>query len=78
MFFYKVIRKRASIMIHNNAVIRNRNNQQTKEKRKFFVLEDDLNRELHEVAQAKYQSDSQFIRESVRRNIIEYRKAFSL
>ena len=64
-------------MIYNNAVIRNRNNQ-TKEKRKFFVLEDDLNRELHEVAQAKYQSDSQFIRESVRRNIIEYRKAFSL
>ena len=63
-------------MIYNNAVIRNRNNQ-TKEKRKVFVLEDDLNRELHEVAQAKYQSDSQFIRESVRRNIIEYRKAFS-
>ena len=63
-------------MIYNNAVIRNRNNQ-TKEKRKFFVLEDDLNRELHEVAQAKYQSDSQFIRESVRRNIIEYRKSFS-
>lgn len=61
----------------NNAAIRNHKNPPTKDQRMFFVLENDLKQELREVAQANYVSESQFVRESVRRNIIAYKKALS-
>ena len=65
-------------MRYNNAVIRNRNNPRPKDQRMFFVLEADLKNDLREIAQANFVSESQFVRESVRRNIITYKKALSL
>jgi len=61
----------------NSSVIRNHKNSTIKDQRMFFVLENDLKQELREVAQANYVSESQFVRESVRRNIIAYKKALS-
>ena len=65
-------------MKYNNAVIRNRSNPTTKDQRMFFVLEADLKNDLREIAQANFVSESQFVRESVRRNITAYKKALSL
>ena len=65
-------------MRYNNAVIRNRNNPRPKDQRMFFVLEADLKNDLREIAQANFVSESQFVRESVRRNISAYKKALSL
>lgn len=56
----------------NNAVIRN--HSRTKDQRMFFVLEEELKDAIREIAQANYVSESQFVRESVRRNINSYRK----
>ena len=64
-------------MSYNNAVIRNRKTK-NKEQRIHFVLEDDLRNELVDVATANYVSVSQFVRESVRRNINAYKKASAL
>ena len=64
-------------MTYNNAAIRNRKNT-TKDERMFFVLETDLKNQLREVAKANFISESQFVRESVRRNINAYRKTASL
>lgn len=63
-------------MTYNNAVIRSRKNS-NKDKRMFFVLESDLKNDLREIAQANFVSESQFIQESVRRNINVYRKAIA-
>lgn len=71
------IEKRLSPMPINNIAIRNHKNTPTKDQRMFFVLENDLKQELREVAQANYVSESQFVRESVRRNITAYKKALS-
>jgi len=65
-------------MTYNNAVIRNRRQTKTKDERMFFVLESDLKRDLREIAQANFMSESHFVRESVRRNINAYRKALSV
>ena len=65
-------------MTYTNAVIRNRNNPTTKDQRMFFVLEADLKNDLREIAQANFVSESQFVRESVRRNINLYKKATNL
>lgn len=65
-------------MTYNNAVIRNRKDTNTKDERMFFVLETDLKNQLREIAKANFISESQFVRESVRRNINAYRKASSL
>ena len=62
-------------MRYNNAVIRNRSNPRNKDQRMFFVLESDLKNDLREIAQANFISESQFVRESVRRNINAYKKA---
>jgi len=59
----------------NSSAIRNHKNSTIKDQRMFFVLENDLKQELREVAQANYVSESQFVRESVRRNITAYKKA---
>lgn len=64
-------------MTYNNTVIRNRKNT-TKDQRMFFVLETDLKNQLREIARANFVSESQFVRESVRRNINAYRKGASL
>jgi hypothetical protein len=61
-------------MRYNNAVIRNRSNPRNKDQRMFFVLESDLKNDLREIAQANFVSESQFVRESVRRNINAYKK----
>jgi hypothetical protein len=63
-------------MTYKNAVIRSRKNS-NKDERMFFVLESDLKNDLREIAQANFVSESQFIRESVRRNINVYRKAIA-
>lgn len=63
-------------MTYNNAVIRSRKNS-NKDERMFFVLESDLKNDLREIAQANFVSESQFIQESVRRNINVYRKAIA-
>jgi hypothetical protein len=63
------------MMRYNNAVIRNRSNPRSKDQRMFFVLESDLKNDLREIAQANFVSESQFVRESVRRNINAYKKA---
>ncbi len=62
-------------MKYNKAVIRNRSNPTTKDQRMFFVLEADLKNDLHEIAQANFVSESQFVRESVRRNITAYKES---
>jgi hypothetical protein len=62
-------------MRYNNAVIRNHRNSNAKDQRMFFVLESDLKNDLREIAQANFVSQSQFVRESVRRNINAYKKA---
>ena len=62
-------------MRYNNAVIRNHKNPKTKDQRMFFVLEDELKDAIREIAQENYVSESQFVRESVRRNILAYKKA---
>ena len=62
-------------MRYNNTVIRNRSNPRNKDQRMFFVLELDLKNDLREIAQANFISESQFVRESVRRNINAYKKA---
>ena len=59
----------------NNIAIRNHKNTSIKHQRMFFVLENDLKQQLREIAQANYVSESQFVRESVRRNITAYKKA---
>ena len=64
-------------MSYNNVVIRNRKTK-NKEQRFHFVLEDDLRNDLIEIAKANFVSESQFVRESVRRNITAYKKALSL
>lgn len=64
-------------MSYNNVVIRNRKTK-NKEQRFHFVLEDDLRNDLIEIAKANYVSESQFVRESVRRNISLYKKALSV
>ena len=64
-------------MSYNNVVIRNRKTK-NKEQRFHFVLEDDLRNDLIEIAKANFVSESQFVRESVRRNISLYKKALSL
>ena len=71
------IEKRLLPMPINNIAIRNHKNPTIKDQRMFFVLENDLKQELREVAQANYVSESQFVRESVRRNITAYKKALS-
>lgn len=65
-------------MAYNNAAIRNRKDTDTKDERMFFVLETDLKNQLREIARANFISESQFVRESVRRNINAYRKGASL
>ena len=62
-------------MRYNNAVIRNRSNPRNKDQRMFFVLETDLKNDLREIAHENFVSESQFVRESVRRNINAYKKA---
>lgn len=62
-------------MQYDNVLIRNRRHAKTKDQRMFFVLEAELKNALRETAQANFVSESQFIRESVRRNINSYRKA---
>lgn len=64
-------------MSYNNVVIRNRKTK-NKEQRFHFVLEDDLRNDLIEIAKANFVSESQFVRESVRRNITAYKKVLSL
>lgn len=64
-------------MKYNNAVIRNRSNPTTKDQRMFFVLEADLKNDLRKIAQENFVSESQFVRESVRRNISLYKKALT-
>ena len=64
-------------MSYNNVAIRNRKTK-NKEQRFHFVLEDDLRNDLIEIAKANFVSESQFVRESVRRNISLYKKALSL
>jgi hypothetical protein len=64
-------------MRYNNSVIRNHSNTRNKDQRMFFVLESDLKNDLRETAQANFVSESQFVRESVRRNINLYKKAVS-
>lgn len=61
----------------NNTAIRNHKNTLIKDQRMFFVLENDLKQQLREIAHANYVSESQFVRESVRRNILTYKKAQS-
>lgn len=61
-------------MRYNNAVIRNHKNPTTKDHRMFFVLEEELKNAIREIAQENYVSESQFVRESVRRNILAYKK----
>ena len=56
----------------NNAVIRN--HARTKDQRMFFVLEEELKDAIREIAQENYVSESQFVREGIRRNISSYRK----
>jgi hypothetical protein len=63
-------------MTYNNAVIRSRKNS-NKDERMFFVIESDLKNDLREIAQINFVSESQFIRESVLRNINVYRKAIA-
>jgi hypothetical protein len=61
-------------MTYTNAVIRIRKNS-NKDERMFFVMEPELKKDLREIAQANFVSESQFVRESVRRNIRVYKKA---
>ncbi len=63
-------------MTYTNAVIRIRKNS-NKDERMFFVLEPELKKDLREIAQANFVSESQFVRESVRRNIHVYKKAIA-
>jgi hypothetical protein len=63
-------------MTCKNNFIRSRKNS-NKDERMFFVLESDLKNDLREVAQENFVSESQFIRESVRRNINVYRKSIA-
>ncbi len=62
-------------MRYNNTVIRNHKNSTTKDQRMFFVLEEELKDAIRAIAQENYVSESQFVRESVRRNILAYKKA---
>jgi hypothetical protein len=62
-------------MRYNNAVIRNHGKSTTKDQRMFFVLEEELKDAIREIAQANYVSESQFVRESVRRNINAYKRS---
>jgi hypothetical protein len=61
-------------MNYKNAVIRSHKNS-NKDDRMFFVMEPELKKDLREIAQANFVSESQFVRESVRRNIRVYKKA---
>lgn len=65
-------------MQNNRTVVRHRSNPTTKDQRMFLVLEAELKNELREIAQANFVSESQFVRESVRRNITAYKKALLL
>ena len=64
-------------MTYQRTRLRRRQNLITKDKRMFFVLEADLKHDLSEIARANYVSESQFVRESVRRCINEYKKAYA-
>lgn len=50
------------------------NSIRTKSRRMFFVLEPELKNDLREIAHTNYVSEAQFVRESVRRNIMLYKK----